>query len=509
MLKVANAQEAAQRAAADNVFYTGVLYALTPVVHAAPLSPETLRALKNARQEERTEFTRRALEAVKLESLLREGQDEYEFALTMPARRIQFWCGEGVVSVFAISGNAWRAMARRLVARFTLDALGLADGEVPLEVLRALFSGGTLAKGLKSKPPSRADFSAELRATVPPFDVFGGCLNSFMVPGSLRVGFVAPVTQETERVLFSGERFARVRETVRREREEILPTAEAIKPQVYTYTRQRIAELLEEQDGDGSSRRGQDKDQMVYAVEAVPAGLHFGHWVGLVGPAGEGSRLCLEAAIALLGRAGFLGGRGAVGHGLFAMRYWTDEGRPLDFDACLDAYRSWLQLNCDRAKTMLVETIMKETGYLVPERVKKSLKVWIRCRDLLAEDGESDALKVGEFAAWLRENRFLREDVAEASVSAGLKDLRRIVDGLSDAVKQGLAEVTEAEISSTASLVERFGIRAESAKQAVRQLESQLRAIAVDSWLNKTTGGKNKKADRQDGAASAETAKAG
>lgn len=507
MLKTVNAQEAIEKAAVDNVFYTGVLYSLAPVAHAAPLSPETLRILKSTRQQERTEFTREALKAVGLESLLREGQDKYEFALTMPARRIQFWYGSGVVSVFAVSGNAWRGIARRLVARFTLDALGLADSEVPLEVLRALFSGGALAKGLKSKPPSSASFSSELRAAVPPFDVFGGCLNSFMVPGTLRVGFVVPVTRETEKVIFAEEKFARVREIVRREREGILPTAEGIKPYVYTYTRQRIAELLEEQEGDGSSR-GQDKDQMVYAVEAVPAGLHFGHWVGLVGPAGEGSKLCLEAAIALLGKAGFLGGKGAAGHGLFAVRYWTGDGRLLDFDACLDAYRDWLHKNRDRARTMLVETIMKETGYLVPERVKKSLKVWIKCRDFLADDGSSDAVKLGDFVAWLRENRYLREDVTEAGVSAKLKDLKRIVDGLSDAVKQGLAEVSDAEIGSVASLVRRFGIQAESAKQAVRQLESQLRAISLDSWLNKAAGGKKQKADGQENAAPAETAQA-
>ncbi|MGB9886270.1 MAG: hypothetical protein ACPLRW_04655 [Moorellales bacterium] len=508
MLKTANAQEAIEKPAVDNVFYTGVLYSLAPVAHAAPFSAETLRILKSTRQQEQTEFTREALRAVGLESLLREGQDKYEFALTMPARRIQLCYGNGVVSVFAVSGNAWRGIARRLVARFTLDALGLADSEVPLEVLRALFSGGTLAKGLKSKPPSSASFSSELRAAVPLFDVFGGCLNGFMIPGTLRVGFVVPVTRETEKVIFAEEKFARVREIVRREREGILPTAEGIKPYVYTYTRQRIAELLEEQEGDGSSR-GQDKDQMVYAVEAVPAGLHFGHWVGLVGPAEEGSKLCLEAAIALLGKAGFLGGKGAAGHGLFAVRYWTGDGRLLDFDACLNAYHDWLQKNRDRARTMLVETIMKETGYLVPDRVKKSLRVWVKCRDLLADDdGSSDAVKVGEFVAWLRQNRYLREDVTEVGVSAGLKDLRRIVDGLPDEVKQGLAEVTEAEIGSAASLVQRFGIQAESAKQAVRQLESRLRAISLDSWLNKAAGSKKQKADGQENTAPAETAQA-
>lgn len=457
------------------VRYAGLLELVAPLSHATPVSPELLKKIVKEKDEERMEVDRDVLRKFGLESLIE--FDEHgnpKSAFAMPERTIQFWHRGRFREVFAVSGNAWRGIARRLTARYTLDVLGIDEAKLDLGVVQALFAGGVLAGNL-SRRPARRGFVADLRRTVPLLDVFGGCINGFTLPGCLRVGFVVPLTRETLEVFYGAEWQAWLREEAGAPEE--LPGTDEIQAVRYLYTRCGHAEY-ETPAVDSGGRKSKDSLQQLYAIRVVPAGLRFGHWVGLVAPAGEGSVLCFEAAVALMLKAGMIGGKGAAGHGLFRGVYRRPDGTALDPDGCLAAYRSWLEANKEKVSDMLLRDICENLQYAVPEEIKRAVRIYKAGKEVFDEvlaggSGVEVAGKLVDAGIAARVLDGNRDDLVAAAL-AGLDNLRKAVLKVPEDVRQYLGEADPAQldIARISGGVEDTAAALKAARQSVAPLES-------------------------------------
>jgi len=98
------------------------------------------------------------------------------------------------VEVPIVTGNSLRGQLRRIIARRTLELVGLA--QVPLPVYHTLFSGGALNKG-DMHHAHRVTLLREIRSAVPAIGLLGGVLHGAITPGSLSVDQIIPVCAET------------------------------------------------------------------------------------------------------------------------------------------------------------------------------------------------------------------------------------------------------------------------------------------------------------------------
>lgn len=96
-----------------------------------------------------------------------------------------------------ITGNAFRGALRDHAAQLYIDFLG--DQELPLPVVQALWSGGTVtkAKGL----PLSGEKLRKLREVAPPLSIFGFACAGRIVSGSLSVGKILPICSELSHLI--------------------------------------------------------------------------------------------------------------------------------------------------------------------------------------------------------------------------------------------------------------------------------------------------------------------
>jgi hypothetical protein len=95
-----------------------------------------------------------------------------------------------IISVFCYNANAWRGQLRDSMALYLIETLKIKD--LSVEVHNFLFSGGKIGGASKFK----LDEIRRYYTLLPPFSIFGGCLNNMMLPGKTSVFDILPICQE-------------------------------------------------------------------------------------------------------------------------------------------------------------------------------------------------------------------------------------------------------------------------------------------------------------------------
>lgn len=170
-------------------------------------------------------------------------------------RRLTFIIDGARRLVPVISGNSFRGLFRRLAATHMLETLGL-DARAfatrdKARTHQTLYAGGQLEKrserqrkGEEPVPPRgplSIGHSGKLRELIPLVGLMGCSINDEILPGSLRVGFAVPITQETA---------GRLNEPVHAD----LPLLDSITDRTH------LTRL-------GDRELGKDSGQMIYHVE--------------------------------------------------------------------------------------------------------------------------------------------------------------------------------------------------------------------------------------------------
>jgi hypothetical protein len=236
----------------------------------------------------------------------------------------------GYRDVNVVSGNGIRGLGRRLFARFTLETLGVAPGELPKEVVMLLFVGG--ATGAKYKLDKIAEKTIlEVRQNLPFIDLLGGTIHGHFISGVLKVGFAVPYLKETAWMNTSPYKL------------DNPPTYTEFESQVtrkVEYAQHHPEIVFDEETDDGREAR------MIYTAEVIPAGTHLLHTYTAV-PLSENTALAMDAFIALLCSAGYMGGWSRAGHGAFIAHYY-DESTGEEYRPSVKPYADFLKSNADK-----------------------------------------------------------------------------------------------------------------------------------------------------------------
>jgi hypothetical protein len=108
-------------------------------------------------------------------------------------RRERFLSADGLIEIPVISGNAWRGLLRRTAADLWWEAAG--RPKLTTAVMHAIWSGGALAKS--SGSPITGGRVQEVRRACPVIALFGASGGGRILDGSLQVGKMLPICQET------------------------------------------------------------------------------------------------------------------------------------------------------------------------------------------------------------------------------------------------------------------------------------------------------------------------
>ena len=107
------------------------------------------------------------------------------------------------VRVPIITGDTMRHKLREAVTYVLLDAAGLLTGEGPqltASALRLLFNGGMLTGKGSGSAVKLTEWRDMMRA-LPSLGLFGGCVNSHLIPGQMSVSDALLVCTETEHMI--------------------------------------------------------------------------------------------------------------------------------------------------------------------------------------------------------------------------------------------------------------------------------------------------------------------
>jgi len=215
-------------------------------------------------------------------------------------RRLKVLSGGRSEQVPVYSGNAYRGILRRLIAR---DFLNLLDIEkIPDALYYCLFCGGSLQKG---STQDKLDIGGKrkLRAMVPFLSLFGTAYVNQVLPGKLNVGMAVPVARETAGLTCVASELS-------------------------------VWDLLEEvfytrrDDLEDKAERGDDDQatQMKYSVECLSPGTLLVHEF-VIEDASEVEASCFGHLMKRFEAEPILGGRSAIGHGKVQLAYepaWPD-----------------------------------------------------------------------------------------------------------------------------------------------------------------------------------------
>lgn len=290
--------------------YEGVITLLSPLSHCAPERKEWKSRTENGEGEN-------------------DSNNNGHKTITR-LRRFRIVDDEGnEKQVPGLSGNAMKGLGRRLIVRYTQDYIQEKFGRDILEIsdgfLEGIFGGGSFGSR------SVVDMAAvkQLRERIPLLDLLGGNINGHPVQSALRSDFAIVLTGRT--VQFYPILSAVFDREGKKRTETYKLDADTI-----GHARCRAEEAL-----DFDEDRA-DKNQMIFHVEAIPAGAELGHGYTLLS-GNKGTIACFEAMVALLLAHGVLGGHSAVGYGKFKAEYYDTKGNA--FVPSTKAWDEWIDSN--------------------------------------------------------------------------------------------------------------------------------------------------------------------
>lgn len=210
-------------------------------------------------------------------------------------RRERFLTPDGPEEIPVISGNALRGVLRDVGAKLTWEALG--KPELPLSVADVLWSGGALVKA-KGEPVTGGRL-AQIRDLFPHIGVFGAAGGGRLIEGSLSVGKLIPICDQTV---------------------PFLPAVHVVDGtvdifdlvQIEEYSRLPNRDLLDE-----AAVRGEEtaaEGVFRFGVETFLTGTQFSTWWSLTN-ASEREHQFFAHVVNVFSEFAFVGGRSHVGHG--------------------------------------------------------------------------------------------------------------------------------------------------------------------------------------------------
>lgn len=132
-------------------------------------------------------------------SPLSHGAFEEDVGNVVPIRRVRVVSLPGMPRVPCVSGNALRAVLRRLIMRDLFRRAGLDRTQLPPpkwdRLYAALANGGHLEG--EQETAAKPDEIRALRESLPPLSVFGAALYTWLLSGHMEVGFLWPRCRET------------------------------------------------------------------------------------------------------------------------------------------------------------------------------------------------------------------------------------------------------------------------------------------------------------------------
>lgn len=219
-------------------------------------------------------------------------KEEVVGTTTMLRREKVFLPDGRLTEVPVVSGNSLRGVLRRLGEELLREVLQY-EGQLPLRVAHALRNGGSLSKTDVEGISGRR--LAHLRELVPHVGVFGCAAGARTIGGSISVGKVRPVCQETRHLLDGLDEVGELPSVFKQVCLE-------------SYSHFADGEELSNEDSEGHG------PLMRYEVEAFATGVQLRSWVRLA-HAGPGEVAFLTDVLAEFARRGHLGARSGTGFG--------------------------------------------------------------------------------------------------------------------------------------------------------------------------------------------------
>jgi hypothetical protein len=218
-------------------------------------------------------------------------------------RRERFLLPNGSVEeIPVVSGNAVRGLLRDTAADLWWNSVG--QPQLTLPMMHALWSGGSLAKS--SGDPLTGSRLAAVRAACPVVGVFGTAGGGRVVDGTLQVGKLIPICQETAHIVpaeFRGE---------------VLPSLWDL-TQIEWYSRlPNLPHETMEIALEGSSKDSETSQLARFGVETFIAGTRFYTWMNLAWATPVEVAFFQEVLHEFSNRAR-VGGMGRAGHGELAL----------------------------------------------------------------------------------------------------------------------------------------------------------------------------------------------
>ncbi len=274
------------------------------------------------------------------------------------------------VSVPALSGNSFRGQLRDILA----DALcsRLSDqGKKPVkfndnEAYTILYSGGALSDRSKA-----ASLLHDFTDNLPSIRLMGSAFGNVMLPSKLAMTHIVPCAEETQEILLS------MYESL--DSESLPPPNEwtgarnlffndgplTRKDDTKDLTRQRFVELPSKT-GDTTDQQDQDRQQMIYYVECIPAGTSLLQQLYSKFPVDRLELGCLFDGLNLFLDQPTIGGRSAAGYGQVRVQLQGMVGtEPVQFPGdlpkiitdAITAYHDYLTEKQDKIlEVMIAET---------------------------------------------------------------------------------------------------------------------------------------------------------
>ena len=256
------------------------------------------------------------------------------FGISTKLRREKFIQPNGrCEEVPVISGNSLRGLLRDRAMLHMCKHLGYGVDEeggrvqgLTLPAFHFLFSGGALTSdGGKSVNIERA---RELRKLIPLVGVFGGALQSQILPGKFKCGKLIPICQETNHLLptfYRNEKAPSIWEYLQEEMYTRKDDAknEHLRPLLAASERPELAGPTEDAlipDPAADTPAKEHHQQMMYYVETFAAGTSF-YWRITLDDVTDIEFEAFLCGLAQFSRMPYIGGKSAVGLGEIAVNF--------------------------------------------------------------------------------------------------------------------------------------------------------------------------------------------
>lgn len=222
-------------------------------------------------------------------------------------RRVECFYQGLPVQVPIYSGNAFRGILRRIMARQFCDLIGLGEKSLSDKLYYTWFTGGSLTKGV-AQNHIEVGKKRDIRTNIPFLSLLGSAIGNMILEGKLNVWMALPIAKETQDMT-----------GIESNRSIYEMTTEVF------YTRRDDLE-------DPRDEKTQAQ-QMKYNIEVLRPGVKLQHGF-VLSNIDKIEAGCFAHGMKKMCQNGVLGGKNATGHGRVKFEYspeWQQEAPFLEY----------------------------------------------------------------------------------------------------------------------------------------------------------------------------------